>query len=64
MLQQLKEHSAQAELSKKERKDLKRVYKTELVKRSALMKIVAAWLITVPASALLAALIYAVLLLG
>jgi inorganic phosphate transporter, PiT family len=58
MLQQLKEHSARAELSKKERKDLKRVYKTELVKRSALMKIVAAWLITVPVSGLLAALLF------
>jgi len=52
MLQQLKEHSATADLSKKERKGLKRVYKTELVKRSALMRIVAAWLITVPVSGL------------
>ncbi len=58
MLQQLKEHSANAELSKKERKNLKRVYKTELVKRSALMKIAAAWLITVPFSGLLAAVFY------
>ncbi len=58
MLQELKEHSARAELSKKERKSLKRVYKTELVKRSALMKIVAAWLITVPFSGVLAAVFY------
>ena len=58
MLLQLKEHSATAELSKKERKGLKRVYKTELVKRSALLKIVAAWLITVPVSGLLAAALY------
>jgi len=58
MLQQLKEHSAKAELSKKERKGLKRVYKTELVKRSALMRIVAAWVITVPFSGLLAAVLY------
>jgi len=58
MLQQLKEHSAKAELSKKERKSLKREYKTELVKRSALLKIVAAWLITVPVSGLLAAILY------
>ena len=58
MLQQLKEHSAKAELSKKERKSLKRVYKTELVKRSALLKIVAAWLITVPVSGGLAALLF------
>jgi len=58
MLQQLKQHSARAELSKKERKRLKRQYKTELVKRSALLKIVAAWLITVPVSGLLAAILY------
>ena len=58
MLQQLKEHSASADLSKKERKGLKRVYKTELVKRSALMKIVAAWIITVPVSGLMAAFLY------
>jgi PiT family inorganic phosphate transporter len=58
MLLQLKEHSASADLSKKERKGLKRVYKTELVKRSALLKIVAAWVITVPVSGLLAALLY------
>ncbi|EGV51265.1 inorganic phosphate transporter [Candidatus Endoriftia persephone] len=58
MLQQLKEHSAKADLSKKERKSLKRVYKTELVKRSNLLKIVAAWLITVPVSGIMAAMIF------
>jgi len=58
MLQQLKEHSVKADFSKKERKGLKRVYKTELVKRSALMRIVAAWLITVPVSGLLAAMLF------
>ena len=58
MLRQLKERSAKAELSKKERKGLKKVYRTELVKRSALLKIVAAWVITVPASGLMAALLY------
>jgi len=58
MLRQLKEHSAKAELSKKERKGLKKVYRTELVKRSALLKIVAAWVITVPASGLMAAMLY------
>jgi len=58
MLEQIKRHSAAAELSKKERKGLKRVYKTELVKRSALLRILAAWLITVPVSAMLAAVLY------
>jgi len=58
MLEQLKRHSATAELSKKERKSLKKIYKRELVKRSHLIRIVAAWLITVPASAALAAVRY------
>ncbi|NNJ91073.1 MAG: inorganic phosphate transporter [Gammaproteobacteria bacterium] len=58
MLRQLKGHSAKAELSKKERKALKKLYRTELVKRSALLKIVAAWIITVPASGLMAAMLY------
>jgi inorganic phosphate transporter, PiT family len=58
MLKQLKEHTANAALTKKERKGLKKVYRHELVKRSALMKIAAAWIITVPASAIMAALLY------
>lgn len=58
MLQQLKEHSAIADLNKKERRSLKRVYRHELVKRSALLKIVAAWIITVPVSAVLAAMLF------
>lgn len=58
MLKQLKEHKANAELTKQERKGLKKVYRHELVKRSALLKIVAAWIVTVPASALMAAMLY------
>jgi PiT family inorganic phosphate transporter len=58
MLNQLKEHRANAELTKKERKGLKKVYRHELVKRSALLKIAAAWVITVPASAFLAAMLF------
>ena len=58
MLRQLKAHGAAAELTKRERKGLGRIYKQDLVKRSALLRIVAAWLVTVPASALLAALLY------
>ena len=61
MLKQLKEHSAKAELTRKERKSLKKVYRHELVKRSHLIKIAAAWVITVPASGIMAALIYFVL---
>ncbi len=58
MLKQLKERSTAAQLSKSERRKLKKVYKTELVKRSHLMRIVAAWFITVPASALMAAVLF------
>ncbi|BCN92842.1 putative phosphate permease [Thiomicrorhabdus immobilis] len=58
LLAQLKEKEAEISLTKKERKSLDKVYQKELVKRSAFLKIVAAWVITVPASATLAAIIY------
>ncbi len=58
MLDALKAHTAQSHLSKHERKAIKRTHRHELVKRSALFKIAAAWIITVPASALMAAMIY------
>ena len=52
MLMELKRTAALPELlSKKERKGLRKLYRRELVKRSLFMRIVAAWLITVPASA-------------
>jgi PiT family inorganic phosphate transporter len=46
---------------KRESKALKRVYKTKYVKRSALNKIVAAWLVTVPVAAGISALIFYVI---
>ncbi len=58
MLDQLKAHTAQAELSKAERKRMRKLYKHELVKRTAVFKIIAAWIITVPVSALMAAMLY------
>lgn len=58
MLRQLKRHEASAALTKRERKSLRRLYKQDLVKRSALLRIVAAWLITVPVSGVMAALFY------
>jgi PiT family inorganic phosphate transporter len=58
MLERLKAHTEAADLSKRERKQIRKVYRHELVKRSALIKIAAAWIITVPASAALAAMIY------
>ncbi|WP_457595277.1 inorganic phosphate transporter [Hydrogenimonas sp.] len=45
-------------LVKKENKALKTVYKTKYVQRNAVKKIVAAWVITVPAAALLSAIIF------
>jgi PiT family inorganic phosphate transporter len=62
MLEELKAQAKQkldpAHFSKMERKGLKKIYRHELVKRSQLMRIAAAWVITVPASALMAALLY------
>lgn len=58
MIKQLKKHKAVVELTKKERRAMKKTYKHELVKRSALMKIAAAWVITVPASGALAATLF------
>ncbi len=58
MLRQLKKQTPGAGLTKSERKGLNKVYKQELVKRTALLRIAAAWLITVPASGLMAALLY------
>jgi len=58
MLQELKAQSLKNDephLTKKERKNLKKVYRQELVKRSIMLKVVAAWVITVPATGLIAA---------
>lgn len=62
MLRELKQRSKKqldpAHFSKTERKGLRKVYRQELVKRSQLLRIVAAWLITVPASAIMAAFLF------
>ncbi|MBW7861142.1 MAG: inorganic phosphate transporter family protein [Rhodocyclaceae bacterium] len=62
MLTELKLRAKQqldpAHFSKMERKGLRKVYRQELVKRSQLMKIVAAWVVTVPASAFMAAVLF------
>jgi PiT family inorganic phosphate transporter len=47
-----------AVLAKNEQKALKKAYKKEIVKRSAVLRIVAAWIVTVPATAVLAAVLY------
>ena len=57
-LAELKKNNTNIGLSKDERKRLKKELRQELVKRSALMKIAAAWVITVPASAIMAAILF------
>lgn len=47
-----------AVFDKNERKAFKKAYKKEIVKRSAVMRIVAAWIVTVPATAVVAALLF------
>ena len=54
----LHETAEGAVFAKKEQKALKKAYKKELVKRSAVLRIVAAWIITVPATAVLAAILF------
>ncbi|MEQ8859685.1 MAG: anion permease [Pseudomonadales bacterium] len=61
MLKQLRKKSLAVALSRRERKSLKKVYKRELVKRSLLTKIIAAWIITVPASGSIAAMLFLML---
>jgi len=58
LLKQAKKNKQQVPLSKSERKRLKKIYREEMVKRSQLLKIAAAWVITVPASALMAAVVF------
>jgi PiT family inorganic phosphate transporter len=57
-LLQASKKKAQMPLSKKERKRLKKIYREEMVKRSHLTRIIAAWIITVPASAIMAAIMF------
>jgi PiT family inorganic phosphate transporter len=53
-----KSRAVPALLSPEQRKGLRKVYRGELVKRTHLFRIVAAWLITVPLSALLGVLFF------
>jgi len=45
-------------LTKSDRKRLKKVYREEMVKRSHLTRIATAWIVTVPASASIAAVLF------
>ncbi|SHJ70963.1 inorganic phosphate transporter, PiT family [Shimia gijangensis] len=61
ILNDLKKMGSEAVIDAVERKELQKALKRQLVKRSSLLKIVSAWIITVPVSAFLAALFYFVL---
>lgn len=61
LLSELKKMGPEAVISAAQRKELQKALKRQLVKRSALLKIVSAWIITVPVSAILAAMFYFVL---
>lgn len=61
LLDELKKMGPEAVISAAQRKELRQALKRQLVKRTALFKIVSAWIITVPVSAFLAAMFYFVL---
>ena len=58
MLRELKRTNGTKLLYKGERKGLRRIHRLELVKRSLLLRIAAAWLITVPLAGILAAMFF------
>ena len=58
MIEKLKRNRAETTITKRERKDLSRNIKVELVKRSMALKIASAWIITVPLSGAMAAMIF------
>lgn len=57
MLAELKKKNG-PHIFKKDRKELRKMYRKELVKRSMLLKIAAAWVVTVPLAGVLAAILY------
>ncbi|MEJ2610478.1 MAG: inorganic phosphate transporter [Candidatus Thiodiazotropha sp.] len=61
LLKQLNCTNREMAISKKERKLLNKLYRNELVTRSTFKRIIIAWFITLPATALLASLTYAIL---
>ena len=61
ILAQLKNMGEEAVIQAAERKQLQKALKRQLVHRSSMLKIVWAWIITVPASALMAAMFFFVL---
>lgn len=58
MLRALKAQKGPKLLHKAERKDLRKIHRLELVKRSLLLRIAAAWVVTVPVAAIVAAALF------
>lgn len=58
MLRALKAQKGSGVLRKTERKDLRKIHRLELVKRSLLLRIAAAWVVTVPIAAVIAAALF------
>ncbi len=58
VIAELKHMGKSGELTMQESKTLRKLFRRKLVKRQAFLKIIAAWLITVPVSAALAAMFY------
>jgi PiT family inorganic phosphate transporter len=58
LLKRAKNNKKQVPLTKSDRKRLKKVYREEMVKRSHLTRIATAWIVTVPASASIAAVLF------
>ena len=58
MLRKLKSGGTAGALRREERKALQKIQRIELVKRTLLLRIAAAWVITVPAAAILSAMIF------
>ena len=61
MLEDLGRSDQSVELEQQERKALLKLYRKALVERSALIRILSAWFLTLPAAGLLSALIYQIL---
>ncbi len=58
MLRELKQRSGPKLLYKRERKNLRKIYRLELVKRSLLLRIATAWVVTVPVAAFMGAMLF------
>lgn len=61
LLKRLNESDVTLEITDKDRKSLNKLYRKELVKRSTFVRILIAWVITLPVAGLLASLIYSLL---